>query len=483
MTICFLIFSCVIPFIQGNSDYIDHYGRSEIEHLKTIVSTKPTVHNYKDYEIAASKFENLDKKEDSEAGESENKKNDTDQSTNWFLLGLSGNTSLVHMRLPDFMNYLKINLGGLTGTDYENVTVNSVSYVPSLIVNISLSGNYSVSQLMKLSIRNDSVLVLSSVSFYLTSFTSSANILIPKPLTNSLSTPREEEALLYLGVGAAIAFVLSAGVLVTILILVTKKDRVKDKEPLIGQSTSFSRYQDPPQMIYSENFSEGIETEKECLTFTPLDDNFMPIETESDFVPRYIKDDDRSSWLSDGNDSSMLPSDFSVQNIKKQNLSTFSDDSFDPAQESDRRSQMSKSPFYWNIESQSPNPTETPSPVPTLTPSPLPLHLTSQHSNGIIKSKKRPPRPPSRTDSLNPKSKSKLRPKSSIATTRRSSDLPCRPLSVPSPHNIKQRPGSLLSIPCPSPRRPSSSCSTKLFVSQEDIDKDVNLILKNLDVE
>merc|ERR1712106_952370 len=169
---------------------------------------------------------------------------------------------------------------------------------------------------------------------------SSANILIPKPLMNSLSTPTEEEALLYLGLGAAIAFVLSAVVLITILILVTKKDRVKDKEPLIGQSTSFSRYQDPPQMIYSENFREGIETEKECLTFTPLDDNFMPIETKHDFVPRYIKDDDRSSWLSDGNDSSMLPSDFSVQNIKKQNLSTFSDEGFDPAQENDRRSQM-----------------------------------------------------------------------------------------------------------------------------------------------
>ena len=89
--------------------------------------------------------------------------------------------------------------------------------------------------------RNDPVLVHSS-------FTSSEDIFIPKPLTNSLSTPKEEEALIYLGVGATVAFVLSAGVLVSILILVSKKDRIKDKEPLIGQSTSFSRYQDPPQM-------------------------------------------------------------------------------------------------------------------------------------------------------------------------------------------------------------------------------------------
>ena len=90
----------------------------------------------------------------STASDSKNKMIVLDHTPNWYLLGLSGNTSLVHRRLNDFMNYLKINLGGLTGTNYENVEVNSVSYVPSLLVNISLSGNYNVSQLMKLSNRN-----------------------------------------------------------------------------------------------------------------------------------------------------------------------------------------------------------------------------------------------------------------------------------------------------------------------------------------
>ena len=37
---------------------------------------------------------------------------------------------------------------------------------------------------------------------------------VPKPVTNRLSTPREEEALIYLGIGATVAFVLSAGTLV-----------------------------------------------------------------------------------------------------------------------------------------------------------------------------------------------------------------------------------------------------------------------------
>eukprot|EP00092_Neocalanus_flemingeri_P011724 GFUD01012641.1.p1 GENE.GFUD01012641.1~~GFUD01012641.1.p1 ORF type:complete len:470 (-),score=74.08 GFUD01012641.1:33-1442(-) len=455
--------------IEGQSDSSDHYSRSEVDSMKTIVFT-----NHID----------IDSDSDSDNdSDSDSTKLDRDHPTTWYILGLSGNTSLVHRQLPDFMNYLRINLGSLTGSDYENVMVNSVSYVPSLLVNVSFSGNYSVSQLLKLADRNDSVLVLSSVSFYLTSFTSSQDILIPKPLTNSLSTPREEEALLYLGVGAAIAFVLSAGVLVSILILVSKKDRVKDKEPLIGQSTSFSRYQDPPQMIYSENFSQGIEREKECLNFTPLDDNFLPIETEVDFVPRYIKEDDRSSWLSDGSVIDNLPLDYPIQCAKKQNLSTFSDEGSEQAQDLDRRSQMSKSPFYWNAESHSPLPGNTPSPVPTLTPSPLPPHLASQHSNGVVQTRKRPPRPPSRTDSLNPNSTAKRRPKSSLVKPRRSSDLPGRPLSVPAPYHLVPRPGSMLSIPCPTARRPSSSCSTKLYVSQEEIDKDVDLILRNLDIE
>ena len=37
---------------------------------------------------------------------------------------------------------------------------------------------------------------------------------VPKPVTNRLSTPREEEALIYLGIGATVAFLLSAGTLV-----------------------------------------------------------------------------------------------------------------------------------------------------------------------------------------------------------------------------------------------------------------------------
>ena len=315
---------------------------------------------------------------------------------------------------------------------------------------MSFSGNYTVNQLVNLAQRNDSILVLSSIPFHLTEMTSYKDILIPKPLTNSLSTAREEEALLYLAVGAAIAFVLSAGVLVSILILVKKKDRIKDKEPLIRQSRSFSRYQDPPQMIYSETFSQGIEREKERLhQFTPLDDNFVPVETEVDFVPRYIKDDERASWLSEG---SIL--DTSGCKHKK-NLSTFSDDGSDIVTiENDRRSQLSRSPFYWTLESQSPTPT-----------------ITDKGQSPQQSNKKKPPRPPSRTDSLNPRSTKKARPKSSISQrTGVQPDIPTRRLSVPVPTHLS-------GLPPPSPVFPPAPA-----LSQQEIDIDVDSILRNMDI-
>ena len=43
-----------------------------------------------------------------------------------------------------------------------------------------------------------------------------------------------------------------------------------------------------------------------------------------------------------------------MQGTKKQNLSTFSDEGSEHAQDSDIRSQLLKGPFYWNIKSHNP---------------------------------------------------------------------------------------------------------------------------------
>ena len=129
----------------GFQDYTDAFDRSEIERIRSADSTRPPQLE----EREAGEGAGLEAGQ--EAGPSERPVAD-----NWYLLSLSGNTSLVHSRLPDFLNYLKINLGGLTETDYEAVTVNSVSYVPSLLVNISFTGPHSLAQLAKLAERNDS---------------------------------------------------------------------------------------------------------------------------------------------------------------------------------------------------------------------------------------------------------------------------------------------------------------------------------------
>eukprot|EP00092_Neocalanus_flemingeri_P087143 GFUD01109915.1.p1 GENE.GFUD01109915.1~~GFUD01109915.1.p1 ORF type:complete len:192 (-),score=49.31 GFUD01109915.1:10-585(-) len=190
--------------------------------------------------------------------------------------------------------------------------------------------------------------------------------------------------------------------------------------------------------MYSENFSEESKKEKELLTYTSLDDNFLPIETEDDFVPRYIKEEDRLSWLSDGSVFDTLPLESSTP-AKKQNISTFSDDGSE--------------------------------------------HTQDINHSGVYP-RKVPPKPPSRTDSLKPNSISKSRPKSSsIARTLLSSSLPGRPDSVPASDHSPSRPGSRLSTPCPSGRRPGYDCSTALGVDQEEIDKDVGIILRNLDIE
>merc|ERR1712110_297763 len=194
-------------------------------------------------------------------------------------------------------------------------------------------------------------------------------------------------------------------------------------------------------MIYSETFSQGLDREKERLhQFTPIDDNFAPIETDVDFVPRYIKDDERASWLSEG---SILDT---ASCSHKKNMATFSDECSDLANETDRRSQMSKSPIYWTLESHSPTPTMNCS-----SPSPLP---TASTTTTTAPARKKPPRPPSRTDSLNPRSTTKTRPKSSISHrpgVQPAGDIPTRRLSVPVPSHLTGRPGSLISLPPPSP--------------------------------
>jgi len=392
----------------------------------------------------------------------------------WYLLGLRGNTSLVHLRNADFLLFLRINVASIASTEYERVLVNSVSYTPSLLVNLTFTGEHNVSGLQKLSEHADSLFILSYVPFHVTSFTSRGEILVPKPVTNRLSTPREEEALIYLGIGATVAFVLSAGTLVCVLLVLGARRASRDKEPLLSSSFSGSRYQDPPQTIYSENFSQELAREKERLhQFTPIDDSLCPItDTEVDFTPRYLREDDTGSWLSDGSAAATVevhsdpgcngtvPSGYSPDGVMT------SDDGSSIGLE--RESQLSRSPFYWHNNNQQQqqdqdhqveNDEDTARPVVCRHPPPAVAPKPHRRS-------RTPPRPPSRTDSLNPASKAKGRPQSVVTRSPLPPLLAGRPLSVPAPN--------LSASPLPSPT-PSPSP-----LSQEEIDNHVSKVLTSL---
>jgi len=381
----------------------------------------------------------------------------------WYLLGLRGNTSLVHMRNADFLLFLRINVASIASTEYERVLVNSVSYTPSLLVNLTFTGPHNVSGLEKLSEHADSLFILSYVPFHVTSFTSRGEILVPKPVTNRLSTPREEEALIYLGIGATVAFVLSAGTLVCVLLVLGARRASRDKEPLLSSSFSGSRYQDPPQTIYSENFSQELAREKERLhQFTPIDDSLCPItDTEVDFTPRYLREDDTGSWLSDNSAAATVE----VHSDPGCNGTVPSGYSPDGVMTSDDGSsvgvQEARSPFYWHNHQQQDQQEEDQEPARPVCRHPPPAVAPKPHRRS-----RTPPRPPSRTDSLNPASKAKGRPQSVVTRSPLPPLLAGRPLSVPAPN--------LSASPLPSPT-PSPSP-----LSQEEIDNHVSKVLTSL---
>jgi len=408
-------------------------------------------------------------------------KPNSDEPLEWYLLGLRGNTTLVHMRNADFLLFLRINVASIASTEYERVLVNSVSYTPSLLVNLTFTGPHNVSGLQKLSEHSDSLFILSYVPFHVTSFTSRGEILVPKPVTNRLSTPREEEALIYLGIGATVAFLLSAGTLVCVLLVLGARRAGRDKEPLLSTTSSFSgsRYQDPPQTIYSENFSQELAREKERLhQFTPIDDSLCPItDTEVDFTPRYLREDDSGSWLSEGSAAATVevhsdqgcngtvPSGYSPDGVM-----TTSDDGSSSIGMVDTmvgegggrdNDKISKSPFYWHNHAQENQDRDDQALVRPVCRHPPPAVAPKPHRRS-----RTPPRPPSRTDSLNPTSKSKGRPQSVVTRSPLPPLLAGRPLSVPAPN--------LTGSPIPS-TTPSPSP-----LSQEEIDNHVSKVLTSL---
>jgi hypothetical protein len=203
-----------------------------------------------------------------------------------------------------------MNVASLTGSRYEQVTVNNLSFAPHLLINISLlntveedSGRHRLDVVQALAASQDTLLELSGVPFNLISFLSSTSLLVPKK-TAVISAgrdgqqARDEEALFYLGVGAAVALLLA----VCLLLCVLHSIRHPLLHPAGGKPPPPNfRYNDPPTAIYTKQFvtnnknassSDGRSERhrRSAGAFTPLDDNLYPVATEVDFTPRYLLD-------------------------------------------------------------------------------------------------------------------------------------------------------------------------------------------------
>ena len=69
-------------------------------------------------------------------------------------------------------------MASLSNSSFDCVTVNSVSFSPGLLLNMSIEGQQDVSRLRELADRRDSLFILSYTPFTMESFTGSDEILV-----------------------------------------------------------------------------------------------------------------------------------------------------------------------------------------------------------------------------------------------------------------------------------------------------------------
>merc|ERR1711936_678493 len=113
----------------------------------------------------------------------------------------------------------------------------------------------------------------------------------------------------------------------------------------------------------------------------------------------------------------------------------------------ERDSQLSRSPFYWhNHQQQDQQEEETQEAARPVCRHPPPAVAPKPHRRS-----RTPPRPPSRTDSLNPASKAKGRPQSVVTRSPLPPLVAGRPLSVPGPSLSSTQLASPSATPSPSP--------------------------------
>lgn len=393
--------------LTNNIDIIDlKETGSQVNPLQLELQTNTALQSreYDDYESAT---ENLDYLEEYREYKDYLSKSSQTPEYHWCLLGLSGNMTIVRKRHAEFIKYLRMNVASLIHSSYENVIFNGITYSPEILVNISLDWNIAENNykiMKKLAENNDTILDLSGTHYTVTSFRDSDSILTPKPIETRLN-PREVEALIYMAVGASIAFVLSSSILFVVCHFIRKQELERDREKLLEnppKSSSsdnnliYRRYRDPPKLIYSKAFTNDLNSCSTSQNYTPLDDNLFPVHLEDDFVPRFLQSE------SDGGNSEPSPPVQSMPNSAEVSSLIIED---------------ARDQHYLG---------------------PLPDERTSlvqSFSPDLVNKKRRltttAPRPPSRNSSVS------ARPHSSAATLSYLSSPGCT-LSLPAPHNVEQ---------------------------------------------
>ena len=269
---------------------------------------------------------------------------------------MAGNISIVKQRKDDFTRYFRMNVASMTGSEYDQVVVNSIAYTPHLIINASLDwsderGIRIVKTMTSLAKHNETLLDLSSIHYNVTDFNTAETLMAPKPIgpymvgsgigfksadaansdgdvsinTSGGVEAKEIEMMIYTGVGMIIAFLLTASLFFAICQCVHKRprsslinnERNERKENRLshhhdsntdsndcrnsfdlteydgrmknGMMTNDERndtLKRPPNLIYSQDFSQSLNSCDPRMVYTPMTDNSN------------IEDDDRSEEAS-----------------------------------------------------------------------------------------------------------------------------------------------------------------------------------------
>ena len=90
-------------------------------------------------------------------------------------------------RKDNFMRYFRMNVGSMTGSEYDQVIVNSIVYTPNLIINASLDwaddrGKRIIKTMTALAKHNETLLDLSGIHYNLTDFYTAETLMAPKPI-------------------------------------------------------------------------------------------------------------------------------------------------------------------------------------------------------------------------------------------------------------------------------------------------------------